>query len=59
MKRDFAYKVKYNAHKLFYGSMKDHYMKVERYVQVLKAKSLGIVVEVVTAPPTQGLAPVF
>ncbi|KAL2896636.1 Callose synthase 10 [Bienertia sinuspersici] len=28
VKRDFAYKVKYRAHKLLHGSMKEHYSKV-------------------------------
>ncbi|KAL2928791.1 Translation initiation factor IF-2, partial [Bienertia sinuspersici] len=37
--RDFAFKVKYFAHKKLHGSVKDHYMKVGRYIQALKLSS--------------------
>ncbi|KAL2906635.1 AdoMet-dependent rRNA methyltransferase spb1 [Bienertia sinuspersici] len=39
VKRDFAYKVKYFAHKKLHGSMKAHYAKVGRYVEALKQAS--------------------
>ncbi|KAL2892335.1 Protein FAR1-RELATED SEQUENCE 3 [Bienertia sinuspersici] len=56
VKKDFAYKVKYYAHKMLHGSMKDHYQKVGRYVEALKQASLGSCLEVVT-DPTQAVAP--
>ncbi|KAL2930621.1 Antiviral helicase SKI2 [Bienertia sinuspersici] len=37
--RDVAYKVKYHAHKLLHGSMKDHYLKVGRYLKFMKQNS--------------------
>ncbi|KAL2930758.1 Halomucin [Bienertia sinuspersici] len=37
--RDVAYKVKYHAHKLLHGSMKDHYLKVGRYLKYMKQNS--------------------
>ncbi|KAL2929721.1 Early nodulin-12 [Bienertia sinuspersici] len=37
--RDVAYKVKYHAHKLLHGSMKDHYLKVGRYLEFMKQNS--------------------
>ncbi|KAL2898930.1 Replicase polyprotein 1a [Bienertia sinuspersici] len=56
VKKDFAYKVKYYAHKMLHGSMKDHYQKVGRYVEALKQASPGSCLEVVT-DPTQVVAP--
>ncbi|KAL2937711.1 Collagen alpha-1(XXVII) chain A [Bienertia sinuspersici] len=32
--RDFAYKVKYAAHKMLHGSMHDHYKKIKPYLEV-------------------------
>lgn len=39
IKRDFSYKVKYNAHRMLHGSTKDHYKKLGRYLQALKMSS--------------------
>ncbi|KAL2925190.1 Antiviral helicase SKI2 [Bienertia sinuspersici] len=36
VKKAFAYKVKYRAHRLLHGSMKDHYNKVGQYLQAIK-----------------------
>ena len=53
--KDFAYHVKYNAHKWLHGSMKDHYNKVMNYVEALKNSSpqskLSIVIVPNTNPP--------
>ncbi|XP_056688557.1 uncharacterized protein [Spinacia oleracea] len=57
VKRDLVYKVKYAAHLLLHGSMKDHYKKVERYVDALKTLSPGIEVQLVTDPSK--IPPVF
>ncbi|KAL2898965.1 hypothetical protein RDABS01_024047 [Bienertia sinuspersici] len=45
MSRNFAYKVKYHAHKMLHGSMKEHYMKVERYIKALELASLETVLQ--------------
>ncbi|XP_021742994.1 uncharacterized protein LOC110709089 [Chenopodium quinoa] len=57
--RDFAYKVKYHAHKMLHGSMKEHYMKVERYLKALKEASLETVLDLVVAPQPQSSTPMF
>ncbi|XP_021747438.1 uncharacterized protein LOC110713287 [Chenopodium quinoa] len=36
VKKDFAYKVKYYAHRKLHGSMRDHYGKLGRYLEALK-----------------------
>ncbi|XP_056686307.1 uncharacterized protein [Spinacia oleracea] len=59
VKRDFAYKVKYAAHRLLHGSMHDHYNKVESYVAALKACSLGTHLDLVTDVTKQPFPPVF
>ncbi|XP_056694728.1 uncharacterized protein [Spinacia oleracea] len=45
IKRHFAYRVKYRAHQLLHGSMKEHYLKVGRYMEAIKASSPGNVME--------------
>ena len=35
VKKDFAYKIKYNAHMLLHRSMTEHYNKLGVYVRVL------------------------
>ncbi|KAL2923702.1 Turripeptide VIII-01 [Bienertia sinuspersici] len=40
VKKDFAYKVKYYAHRKLHGSMRDHYGKVGRYLEALKKSSI-------------------
>ncbi|KAL2935024.1 50S ribosomal protein L19 [Bienertia sinuspersici] len=57
--RGFAYKVKYRAHKLLHGSMKDHYNKVGRYIQALKAASPGTDVHLVTFGKDSHSKPIF
>ncbi|CAH9125871.1 unnamed protein product [Cuscuta epithymum] len=59
IKRDFAYKVKYNAHKLLHGSMKDHYKKVGRYLEALKISSPRTELQLVTLPNNNNLTPIF
>ncbi|XP_056690232.1 uncharacterized protein [Spinacia oleracea] len=59
VKKEFAYKVKYAAHKLLHGSMHEHYKKVGGYVEALKSKSPGTMVEVVTDVSKQAFPPVF
>ncbi|KAL2906837.1 Protein FAR1-RELATED SEQUENCE 5, partial [Bienertia sinuspersici] len=59
VKRDFAYKVKYRAHKLLHGSMKEHYSKVGRYVEALKLCSPGTDVHLVTYIKEKCPKPVF
>ncbi|KAL2904518.1 Trafficking kinesin-binding protein 1 [Bienertia sinuspersici] len=39
IKKDLAYKVKYEAHRMLHGSMKEHYMKVRRYLAAIKETS--------------------
>ena len=55
--RDFAYHVKYNAHKKLHGSMKDHYNKVMNYFEALKISSPQSKFSIVTVPNTY--PPVF
>ncbi|KAL2928950.1 putative hemoglobin and hemoglobin-haptoglobin-binding protein 3 [Bienertia sinuspersici] len=43
--KDFAYKVKYAAHKKLHGSMHDHYNKLGGYMEALKASSPGVGVQ--------------
>ncbi|KAL2896139.1 putative sodium-coupled neutral amino acid transporter 10 [Bienertia sinuspersici] len=50
--RNFAYKVKYKAHKLLHGSMQDHYNKVYRYIAAMKANSPDIVLDLVVDAET-------
>ncbi|KAL2898256.1 Transposase for insertion sequence element IS905 [Bienertia sinuspersici] len=59
LSRGFAYKAKYRAHKLLHGSMKDHYNKVGRYIQALKATSLGTDVQLVTFGKESHSKPIF
>ncbi|KAL2939828.1 Transposase for insertion sequence element IS1081 [Bienertia sinuspersici] len=57
--RNFAYKVKYHAHKMLHGSMKEHYMKVERYIKALELASPETVLQLVVAPQPNKSTPVF
>ena len=50
VKRDFAYKVKYNAHRLLHGSMTEHYNKLGVYVHVLQQTCPKSLIELVTDP---------
>ncbi|KAL2925593.1 hypothetical protein RDABS01_028641 [Bienertia sinuspersici] len=59
VRRDFAYKVKYHAHRMLHGSMKDHYMKIERYKKALKKASPGTEVELVVEAHPNSSTPVF
>lgn len=56
VKTGFAYKVKYYAHKLLHGSMKEHYSKLRRYLEALKEASpnsyFQLDVDNKTQPPT-------
>ncbi|XP_056698603.1 uncharacterized protein [Spinacia oleracea] len=59
IKRDTAYKVKYAAHRMLHGSMKDHYNKLGRYIQALKDASPESHIVLVTVPSKQSKTPVF
>ncbi|KAL2922126.1 Phosphatidylinositol 4-phosphate 3-kinase C2 domain-containing subunit beta, partial [Bienertia sinuspersici] len=59
VKKNFAYKVKYYAHKKLHGSMKEHYLKSGRYIEALKKSSLATIVELVTNPKQEVFPPVF
>ncbi|KAL2930413.1 Transposase for insertion sequence element ISRM5 [Bienertia sinuspersici] len=48
VKKQFAYKVKYKAHKLLHGSMKQHYAKLGSYIAALKDASPASDVKLVT-----------
>lgn len=50
--RDFAYKVKYAAHKLLHGSMNDHYNKILPYMEAMKESSPGTILDLVTTKNT-------
>ncbi|XP_021769834.1 uncharacterized protein LOC110734080 [Chenopodium quinoa] len=54
--RDFAYKIKYQAHRMLHGSMHDHYSKLGGYMVALERSSPGTRLELVTdcekEPPT-------
>lgn len=39
IKEPVAYKVKFHAHKLLHGSMKEHYMKVGKYLEAIRHNS--------------------
>jgi MULE transposase-like protein/MuDR family transposase len=56
-RRDFAYHVKYAAHKMLHGSMKDHYNKVMNYFEALKISCPQSKFTVVTVPNTN--PPIF
>ncbi|KAL2925350.1 Leucine--tRNA ligase [Bienertia sinuspersici] len=48
--KSFAYRVKYNAHKLLHDSMQEHYQKLGRYIAAVKASSPESVVDLVVEP---------
>ena len=50
VKRNFSYKVKYNAHRLLHGSMREHYDKLGVYVHVLQQTCSTSLIELVTDP---------
>ncbi|XP_021728268.1 uncharacterized protein LOC110695318 [Chenopodium quinoa] len=51
--REFAYRVKYAAHKLLHGSMYEHYKKVKGYLAALESCSPGSHSELVIVMPKQ------
>ncbi|KAL2942453.1 Cortactin-binding protein 2 [Bienertia sinuspersici] len=57
--RQFAYKVKYNAHKLLHGSMHEHYQKLGRYMAAMEASSPNSVVDLVVDTVKGVNPPVF
>ncbi|KAL2935486.1 Orange carotenoid-binding protein [Bienertia sinuspersici] len=59
VKKDFAYRVKYYAHRLLHGSMKDHYHKVGNYLEALKASSLDTDMELVSEIKDGNPHPIF
>lgn len=52
----FAYKVKFNAHKLLHGSMHEHYQKLGRYMAAIKAASPNTIMDLVL-DTTKGVNP--
>ncbi|KAL2934028.1 Halomucin [Bienertia sinuspersici] len=59
VKKGFAYKVKYYAHKMLHGSMQDHYRKVGRYIEALKVSSPRSVLDLVVDTSKQTSPPIF
>ncbi|XP_074265461.1 uncharacterized protein LOC141587896 [Silene latifolia] len=59
IKKGFAYKVKYYAHKLLHGSMKDHYSKVGSYLSVLEQEYPNNTFTLTTKPHRLESVPVF
>ncbi|KAL2900434.1 Nascent polypeptide-associated complex subunit alpha muscle-specific form [Bienertia sinuspersici] len=59
VKKDFAYKVKYYAHRLLHGSMKDHYHKVGNYLEALKKASPGTDMELISDLKEGNPHPIF
>ncbi|CAH9146031.1 unnamed protein product [Cuscuta epithymum] len=57
--RAFAYKVKFNSHKMLHGSMHEHYQKLGRYLDALKKCSMGTEIQLVTDGSQQLSSPVF
>ncbi|XP_056691513.1 uncharacterized protein [Spinacia oleracea] len=50
--RWFAYRVKYHAHRMLHGSMKEHYTKVGRYLEALKQLNPNTYFKLETDPKT-------
>ncbi|XP_021750658.1 uncharacterized protein LOC110716347 [Chenopodium quinoa] len=48
IRKEFAYKVKWHAHKKLHGSMREHYGKVGRYLEALKRSSPNTQLDLVT-----------
>ena len=48
--KDFAYKVKYHAHRMLHGSMLEHYTKLGNYIEALKHTNTQSLVKLVTDP---------
>ncbi|XP_074317833.1 uncharacterized protein LOC141653864 [Silene latifolia] len=59
IKKDFAYKVKYTAHKLLHGSMRDHYSKLGSYLKHLEQEYPGSTFTLTTNPNVASSVPVF
>ncbi|XP_074283862.1 uncharacterized protein LOC141608405 [Silene latifolia] len=59
VKKNFAYKVKYYAHKLLHGSMNDHYSKLGSYLSVLEQEYPNITFTLCAKPLVKGPEPVF
>ncbi|XP_074290274.1 uncharacterized protein LOC141617004 [Silene latifolia] len=59
IKKNFAYKVKYHAHKMLHGSMKEHYSKLGSYLQALSEGNPESVFKLETNPNVTSSIPVF
>ncbi|XP_074283641.1 uncharacterized protein LOC141608178 [Silene latifolia] len=59
IKKSFAYKVKYYAHKLLHGSMKEHYSKLGSYMSVLEQEYPNSTFTLCTKPHVRMSDPVF
>ncbi|XP_057251731.1 uncharacterized protein LOC104908513 [Beta vulgaris subsp. vulgaris] len=59
VKKSFAYKVKYHAHKLLHGSMQDHYLKLGIYIEAIKQTSPDTVLDLVVDTSKKSNPPTF
>ena len=59
IKKALSYKVKYYAHRMHHGSMKDHYNKFGRYLEALKIASPETFLLLVTNPYKKTFPPFF
>ncbi|CAH9134895.1 unnamed protein product [Cuscuta epithymum] len=59
VKKNFAYKVKYIAHRKLHGSMKDHYNKLGRYLEALALASPASHFKLEVNPELRVFPPVF
>ena len=59
IKKPLAYKVRYFAHRMLFGSIQDHYNKLGRYLEALKITSLETYLLLVTNPYKKTLPLVF
>ena len=57
IKKAFAYKVKYYAHKMIHVSMQEHYNKLRRYLEALKSTDTYMLL--MTNPCVKTFPPVF
>ncbi|KAL2903346.1 Transposase for insertion sequence element IS1081 [Bienertia sinuspersici] len=59
VKKAFAYRVKYVAHRMLHGSMHDHYNKIGRYLEALRISSPGTALYLVTDNSKENHPPMF
>ncbi|KAL2892234.1 CREB-binding protein [Bienertia sinuspersici] len=60
IKKTLTYRVKYHAHKMLHGSMKEHYNKLGRYLKAIQEASPETHIDLYTVPPkSKSSSPVF